>query len=555
MRLQSLSRGTAFGALAVSVGFGGLVPVALAAPGTAAPAEARAGQGARLPAALRLAVRAVGGAQDLRGLRSFRIENSGRRWILDEGVRPGGPAEPSATFESRVRYVLGTDRAPARIRVDAVRTSLGLDRPVHEVLSARRGYIRGVDANFSTPALKAMPSDRWAAIRTEQRLLNPHVLLRRALRHPQLAHNGGRQRLDGRAYRVLVLRDDVAPIRLFVDARTGRLARLRTLQHDYLRRDVRIEVFYRRWAPAGDGLRFPRTVSLWSDGQRLHQETRPRAGVVANPTIRPRVFAFPADLGPAPFRAGLARIGERTSEWVMSFANLGFIKDGGQTAINPTTVTDGTAPVPGITLLGGVANNSLVVQRDGGVVVFEGALHDHRAEAVIRFIRRSPDFTGPITHVVTTHHHSDHAGGMRPYVALGATAVVGRQAVPFFRRVFADRGSTILPDRLDRRPDAVARVRGVPAGGLTLGGVQSEIDVFPIETGHAVDMVVPYVRDQGVLFTSDIYSPPAPPDPADADAQAIAALVEAQGLSPEWIVGGHGTFIAYADFAAALGTP
>jgi hypothetical protein len=65
-------------------------------------------------------------------------------------------------------------------------------------------------------------------------------------------------------------------------------------------------------------------------------------------------------------------------------------------------------------------------------------------------------------------------------------------------------------------------------------------------------MVVPYVRDSGVLFTSDIYSPPALPAAGDPNGQAIVDLVNAQGLNPQWIVGGHGSFIRYADFQAAV---
>lgn len=68
-------------------------------------------------------------------------------------------------------------------------------------------------------------------------------------------------------------------------------------------------------------------------------------------------------------------------------------------------------------------------------------------------------------------------------------------------------------------------------------------------------MILPFLVSEGVLFTSDTYSPPGLPDPADADAQAIAALVEAEGLNPECIVGGHGTFISYAEFEATLGAP
>jgi glyoxylase-like metal-dependent hydrolase (beta-lactamase superfamily II) len=545
MRVERLGKGTAIGALAVSVSVAGLLPAATAA------LQGTAGAG-RAPAALRVAAQAVGGSADLRALRTFRYSASAVRFIHDEGLRPGGPAERGATVESVVRYALPAEGAPARVRIDADRTSVSVTRPVTEVLARRRGFIRGVDSNFSEPALKAMTSDRWAAILREQSLLSPHLLLRTALRNPALAHNGGTTRVNGRTYRTLVLRDPVAPIRLLVDTRTGRLAQLRTTEHDYLRRDVPIVVRYRNWTRAGGGLLFPRSVTLRSDGDVLLRETRNRSGLVVNRPMLGGLFRFPAGVDDAPFNAGLASIGMRTSQWLLSFVNLGFVKDGGQTAINPIAIGDAANPVPGVTLLGGVANNSLVIQRASGVVVFEGALHDHRAEAIIRFIRRSPDFTGPITHVITTHHHADHASGQRPFVALGATAVVHRAAVSFFRRVFRERSSTILPDRLDRSTTP-ATVRGVPAGGLVLPDARSDIEVYRLPTAHSNDMVLPFLVSEGILFTSDTYSPPGLPDPTNADAQAIAAVVEAQGLNPQWIVGGHGTFIAYDDFATALG--
>jgi glyoxylase-like metal-dependent hydrolase (beta-lactamase superfamily II) len=544
MRPRSFSRGAAIGALAVTVGMSGLVPAALAAE-----SQGAAG-GGRLPGALRAAVDAVGGAGNLRGLRSMRYRTTGTRFILDESFRPGGRPERSATVESRVRIVRGG------LRVDAVRTSVGTPRRVSEVLSGRRGFIRGVDANFSAAGVKPMTSDRWAAIRKEQALLNPQLLLRQALRQPARARSGGTRTIGGRRYRVLTLRDNVAPIRLFVDVRRDRVAMLRTKQHDYLRRDVLVQVNFRRWAATNDGLRFPRRVTLRSDGEVLLRERR--SAVRMNPRVPSRAFDFPAGVGRAPYNERLARIGERTSEWIMSFANLGFIKDGGQTAINPIAIGPAANPVQGATLLGGVANNSLLIQRDNGVVVFEGALHNHRARAVLRFIRRSPDFTGPVTHVVTTHHHADHASGMRAYVARGAIVVVGRPAVPFFRRVFRQRSSTILPDALDRGRAPRARVRGVPpGGGFTLGPAAEgvRIEAYGFRTDHASDMILPFAVDQGILFTSDIYSPPTLPAQGDPTAQAIVDLVDAQGLGVDWIVGGHGTFVDYDDFEAAVTGP
>jgi glyoxylase-like metal-dependent hydrolase (beta-lactamase superfamily II) len=181
-------------------------------------------------------------------------------------------------------------------------------------------------------------------------------------------------------------------------------------------------------------------------------------------------------------------------------------------------------------------------------VVVEGALHDLRAEAVIGFIHRR--FPGArITHVITTHHHSDHSGGMRPYVAMGARAVLHEAAVPFFRKVFRERNSRIMPDRLDRtnRP---ARILSVPANGTrVLNDARQTIQVLAFPVDHSVDMTVTFVRQAGVLFVSDVYSPPFPPGEGG---QALNDLIVANNLNVDWIAGGHGSFISYDDFLVAL---
>jgi hypothetical protein len=121
--------------------------------------------------------------------------------------------------------------------------------------------------------------------------------------------------------------------------------------------------------------------------------------------------------------------------------------------------------------------------------------------------------------------------------------------VPFFRRVFRQRNSTVLPDRLDRsaRP---ARITAVPAAGLTLENATEAIEVYRFNTTHSVDMTVLFAADSGVLFTSDIYTPGAPPGP---EGQRLNNLIEAQSLNVEWIAGGHGAFITYDQFLADLG--
>jgi hypothetical protein len=76
------------------------------------------------------------------------------------------------------------------------------------------------------------------------------------------------------------------------------------------------------------------------------------------------------------------------------------------------------------------------------------------------------------------------------------------------------------------------------------------VEVYRFNTTHSVDMSVLFAADSGVLFTSDIYTPGAPPGP---EGQRINNLIQNQSLNVEWIAGGHGTFITYDQFLADLG--
>src|SRR5690349_194192 len=210
-----------------------LVPAGLAA---AAGAQTRAGTSPLVARALD----GVGGRSAITGLRTFRLQTTGRTFIFDEGLRPDNTLTPASTFTQTLNAELR--RSGDRLRADSVRTSQGAARTVSEVIKGRLGYITGVDANNAAPATTAMTSDRWAAVRREQRLLNPHLLLRDVIAHPSLATRFPSTTIKGRAHRVLVVNDPVAPIRLYVDARTGRIDRLSTEDHQYLRRDVRLIV-------------------------------------------------------------------------------------------------------------------------------------------------------------------------------------------------------------------------------------------------------------------------------------------------------------------------
>jgi glyoxylase-like metal-dependent hydrolase (beta-lactamase superfamily II) len=245
----------------------------------------------------------------------------------------------------------------------------------------------------------------------------------------------------------------------------------------------------------------------------------------------------------ATFDRALAARGASTMSWLMSFAHLGFVKDGPATQIVPKAVA------PGSTLIQGHPNQSMIIEQQDGIVVAEGALSDFRAEALIAHIQATYP-NKPIRYVTASHHHADHAGGMRPFVALGARPVVHADAAAFFSGVFANRGSRLLRDRLDRT-EAAANLLPVPVGGrVTLDDPLRPVVVLSEPTQHATTTVLVYVPREGVLFVNgDTYTPGFPAGPG---AVTLDQTIRAKGLTVNRIAGGHGNVVSYADFLKAV---
>ena len=181
-------------------------------------------------------------------------------------------------------------------------------------------------------------------------------------------------------------------------------------------------------------------------------------------------------------------------------------------------------------------------------MVIEAPLYPERGEALIAWIaERFGD--KPITHVVATHHHADHAGGLRAFVAEGATVVASRLARKLYRRVFRA-PSRISPDRLS---DTRGRARGQfvgPSETLTLPDAQRPVKVHHVPSAHASDNVLISLPQQGIVFQSDLYSPGFPLNPS-LGAELRDAIVDL-GLDATLMPAGHGSVGSFAALLDAL---
>jgi hypothetical protein len=164
-----------------------------------------------------------------------------------------------------------------------------------DVMDGDFGYQTGNDSVFNPPDAssdRALPSARIAAVRREFRLLNSLLYLRAAASSEATATVMADEEHDGRTHHVIKVADPVYPVELIIEAESGLVAKLRTVQNDHLWGDVVTEVFHGDWSsPKGSNLLFPHRVELAVAGQTLHTESR--SNVVVNPELAADTFALP----------------------------------------------------------------------------------------------------------------------------------------------------------------------------------------------------------------------------------------------------------------------
>jgi glyoxylase-like metal-dependent hydrolase (beta-lactamase superfamily II) len=208
----------------------------------------------------------------------------------------------------------------------------------------------------------------------------------------------------------------------------------------------------------------------------------------------------------------------------------------------------------GVWLLGGGTHNSVLVEFKDFAAVVEAPQNEARSLAVIEEANRlTPN--KPIRYVVNTHHHFDHAGGLRTYLSQGTTVIthesnkeyyLGIMFYPAARELQPDRMSLYSPMyMISRRPapiETVASFAGGPGGGaakyvVTDGERILEIihvqdmayelgDPSYAQGNHSADMLMAYLPKEKILVNADLYSPPAQGAPTPAPTAGMRTLYQ-----------------------------
>jgi glyoxylase-like metal-dependent hydrolase (beta-lactamase superfamily II) len=173
-----------------------------------------------------------------------------------------------------------------------------------------------------------------------------------------------------------------------------------------------------------------------------------------------------------------------------------------------------TQLAPDVYLIGGGSHNSVAVGFKDYVTVIEGPLSNQRTNAVVAEVHKLfPN--KPIRYLVNTHNHFDHLGGVRGFVAEGATVITDARNVNFYNRVvLAPQPRSLQNDRLSTRPFAPTGPGQLAVQGFTdhytISDGNQIIELYHVDgLNHSENMLIAYLPKDKIVVNADLYGPPA----------------------------------------------
>ena len=139
---------------------------------------------------------------------------------------------------------------------------------------------------------------------------------------------------------------------------------------------------------------------------------------------------------------------------------------------------------------------ALAVEFEDYVAVFEGGQSEGRGQTVIDEVTRViPD--KELRYVINSHPHSDHAGGLVPFIRAGVTILTHENNVDFFNMIFSTPRSLLGEETLS------PSVEGVVGDMMVLEDSMNRLELHHIPNGHSDGMLVAYMPALGILMQAD----------------------------------------------------
>ena len=209
----------------------------------------------------------------------------------------------------------------------------------------------------------------------------------------------------------------------------------------------------------------------------------------------------------------------------------------------------------GVWWLGGGTHHSVLVEYPNYLVMIEGPLNESRSLALIAEAKTLVP-NKPIKYLINTHHHFDHSGGMRTYIAEGATIITNEMNKPFFEQTLKS-PRTLEPDELSRNPKKPAFITVKDKYVLADGG--RSLEIYHVEgDNHNAGIMMVYLPKEKILVEADDFTPAAPNAPstgpcAHGHTVHLYEYVQRLKLDVSTITPLHGFVVPFSELQRAVG--
>ena len=449
---------------------------------------------------LRRAGEALGGGMP----KSVQFSGTGANYQFGQSVRPGGPW-PKYNVKS---YTALIDYDASAMRVEVVRIQ---DHPAateqRQVLAVSGTHAWSVAGENVVPAPAAVP-DRVAQI-----WATPHGFLRAAAANAQSAKVSA-DTTNGRKFTKVSFTAGKHTVSGLINDQ-NLVQQVQTSLDNPVTGDTPLVTTFADYKQFGD-VKFPTRIVQTQGGFPTLELT------VANVQIN-----APVDL-PVP--------------------------DAVRTAAAPAVKADVQKIAEGVWYIAGGSHHSVAVEFPDHVAVIEAPQSEPRSLAVIEAVKAAVP-SKPLRYVINTHHHFDHSGGLRTYVAEGATIVTHALNQPFYEKAFAA-PRTLNPDRMAQTKRAAKYDTFTDKKVLSGGGRTLELHHLR-GNAHNDAILVGYLPKERILIEVDVFGFPAANTPLPAIALVFAGNlydnVQRLKLDVAQVVPLHGRSGTWAEFLTAIG--
>ena len=468
------------------------------------------------------AVAAVGDAE-LRSVKGLAIKGDAKFWEPGQSLVAG--AEPR--FLGDATFTVTWDLANNRARTAWDRDQKYPDPPVKlkytETVLPTLGYV--TDEKSS----QAMSGIRVAAHQRELERASP-LLLVKAMNEPAKVRAAGSQRLGQQSLPAVSYTDGPTTFTILFDPKTHLPAAIRTRDDDNINGDSNFDLMLADWKPVGR-VQIAHSLSYRVNDVEVAKLTYRE--VSANPTLTADTYAVP-DAVKASAKPPATK--DVPYQWVLRRLFLTRFTDSDNIIFANGAGLKLVELAPNVQHVeGGTANNLIIAMKDH-LIIFDAPYGELQSRWVIDAAKMK--YPGkPIRYLVLTHHHMDHTGGMRAYVAEGATVIVPDQVKSYFEQV-AKTPHTLAPDALARDMKS-ANIIGV-TDQMALKDDTVEINLHNIPNPHSDGMIIGHVVKENVVWVTDIWSPGRDASRTPG-VLAVGEAVKKLGIKDATFAGGHGS--------------